>query len=52
VGIICRDSAEVMIAGFGTQDAVNKIRDFLIQAFEGTDPPLDQIPFRHCSNSF
>ena len=48
VGIICRDSAEVMIGGFGTQDAVNKIRDFLIQAFERTDMPLDQIPFRHC----
>ncbi len=47
VAILCRESAEVMIAGFGAQDAVNKIRDFVIQAFEGTDLPLDQIPFRH-----
>jgi hypothetical protein len=47
VAVLCRDSAEVMIAGFGAQDAVNEIRDFAIRAFDGTDMPLDQIPFRH-----
>jgi (2Fe-2S) ferredoxin len=47
VAILCRESTEVMIAGFGAQDSVNKIRDFAIQAFKGTNMPLDQIPFRH-----
>jgi hypothetical protein len=50
VGIICWDSAEVMIADFGAQDSVDQIRDFLIQAFQGTDVPLDQIPFRRRSD--
>jgi len=47
VAVLRRDSAEVMVAGFGAQDAVNKIRHFAIQAFDETDMPLDQIPFRH-----
>jgi len=47
VAVLRRDSAEVMVAGFGAQDAVNKIRNFAIQAFDETDMPLDKIPFRH-----
>jgi hypothetical protein len=47
VAVLRRDSAEVMVAAFGAQDAVNKIRHFAIQAFDETDMPLDQIPFRH-----
>jgi hypothetical protein len=47
VAVLRRDSAEVMVAGFGAQDAVNKIRHFVIQAFDETDMPLDEIPFRH-----
>lgn len=47
VAVLRRDSAEVMVAGFGAQDAVNKIRHFAMQAFDETDMPLDKIPFRH-----